>query len=71
MNQYSTEPEYTVEESEKIPHMESKQDSSGQDYTAVEEDLHLLYHQLGISIDILGKIQDSLRVLGQSLREQV
>jgi len=67
MNQYSTEPEYTLEESEKIHLMGNKLDSSGRNYMAVRADLDLLYQELNISVDILGKIRDSVRVLELSL----
>ncbi len=70
MNQYSTESEFSVVESERIPPMESRQDSSDRRYTAVQADLALLFQELNISVDILGKIRDSVHVLEQSLQEQ-
>ncbi len=67
MNQYSTTPEFSVEESERIPLMGKLRASSVPDYMAVVADLDLLYQELNISVDILGKIRDSVRVLELSL----
>ncbi len=70
MNQYSTEPEYTVEELVKIPPMVSKLVSSNRNLQEVKAELGLLYQELNISVDILGKIRDSLLVLQLSVQEQ-
>ncbi len=70
MNQYSTEPEYILAGLEKTRHTVSKLDSSGRDYLAVKADLALLFQELNISVDILGKIRDSVLELEQSLGEQ-
>ncbi len=69
MNQYKTTPEYSVEESVKIPPMESKLDNLGRrlNYQEVVAELALLSQELTISVDILGKIRDSVRVLELSL----
>ncbi len=71
MNQYKTEPEFILEESERIHPMESKPVSFDRNYTAVQADLALLYQELNISVDILGRIRDSVLVLQLSVREQV
>ncbi len=70
MSHQSREPEYILEESEKTHHMERLQASSIPDYQAVQADLALLYQELNISVDILGRIRDSVLVLEQSLGEQ-
>ncbi len=70
MNRYSTEPEYILAGLEKTRHTVSKLDSQGIDLQAVQADLALLYQELNISVDILGKIRDSVHVLEQSLGEQ-
>ncbi len=68
MTQYSTEPEYSVEEkSEGINQQWVLSKASSPNYMAVVADLDLLYQELNISVDILGKIRDSLRVLELSL----
>jgi len=69
MSQYKTEPEYSVEESVKTHPMENKLGCSNRSYLAVQADLALLYQELNISVDILGKIRDSVHVLEQSLVE--
>ncbi len=69
MSQHSRVPEYSVEESVKIPHMENKPVSSDRKYMAVQADLALLYQELNISVDILGKIRDTVLVLQQSVQE--
>ncbi len=70
MNQYKTEPEFILEESEKIHPMVNKLDSLGRNYMAVQADLALLYQELSISTEVLEKIRDSVQVLALSLREQ-
>ncbi len=70
MNQYKTEPEFILEELGKTLHTENKLVSLGRNYTAVQADLDLLYQELNISVDILGKIRDSVLALVQSLGEQ-
>ncbi len=68
MTQYSTEPEYSVvEKQEGINQQWVPSKTSSPDYMAVVADLDLLYQELNISVDILGKIRDSLRVLELSL----
>ncbi len=63
------EPEYLVVESEKT-HLTGKLlGNSDRNYQAVQADLALLYQELNISVDILGKIRDSVHVLELSLRE--
>ncbi len=62
------EPEYSVVESQEIHHMVSKQlSASTTSYQEVEAELRLLYKELTMSVDILGKIRDSVLVLGLSL----
>ncbi len=71
MNPWSTVPEYSVEESEKIPLTEKLQDYTNQiSLVQVQAELSLLSKELSISVDILGRILDSVRVLEQSLEEQ-
>ncbi len=71
MTQYSTEPEYSVEEKlEKTSPRLVLSKTSSRDYLAVVADLGLLYQELSISVDILGKIRDSVRGLELSLQEQ-
>ncbi len=70
MSQYKTVPEFIVEELVKTPHTVNKPGSSDRDYQAVQADLALLYQELNISVDILGRIRDSVLVLEQSLGEQ-
>ncbi len=68
MNQYSTTPEYSVVESEKILHMGKRQVCAHTtSYQEVEAELALLYKELAMSVDILGKIRDSVLVLQLSL----
>ncbi len=73
MNQYSTEPEYTVKESERIHLTESQPVNTAQRYHMVEvvAELALLSKELDMASDILGKIRDSVHVLVLSLPEQV
>ncbi len=59
-----------MEESEKMPHMGNQLRSSNLNSTAVQADLALLYQELGISLDILAKIRESIKVLELSLLEQ-
>jgi len=73
MNQLtpSREPEYSVEELGKTPHTEKLLACiNPSSITEVEAELHLLYQELSISTDILGKIRDSVRVLALSVGEQ-
>ncbi len=70
MNQYKTEPEFMVEESEKTLHMVNHLRNSSTillDGAVVE--LRLLSKELSMSVDILEKIRDSVLVLEQSLEE--
>ncbi len=69
MNQFSTTPEYSVVESVKIPLTEKHPGYLIRDYQAVQADLALLYQELNISVDILGRIRDSVRVLELSVQE--
>ena len=73
MKEYqSPEPEYSVVESGKTLHMVSKPlCSSTTSYLEVEAELALLYKELTMSVDILGKIRDSVLVLELSLQERV
>jgi len=70
MNQYETTPEFILEQSEKILPTERVPVNLDRDYMAVVADLDLLYKELTISVDILGKIRDSVRVLELSLEAQ-
>ncbi len=57
--------------SEKIHHMGSRRLlASTTSYVEVEAELRLLYKELTMSVDILGKIRDSVLVLQLSLEEQ-
>ncbi len=69
MNQYSTEPEYSVEELAKIPHMVNKLVSSDLNFKEVVAELAQLSVELDSVLGILGKIQDSVLVLRLSLVE--
>ncbi len=71
MNQYSTEPEFTVEELVKTPLMVNQLVSTNRDFSSVRAELALLCQELTISVDILGKIRDSLVVLELSVSEPV
>ncbi len=71
MNQYKTTPEFSVVESERTHLMGKQQDYTIPDYQAVQADLALLFQELNISVDILGRIRDSVHVLELSLQEQV
>ncbi len=71
MNQYSTEPEFSVEELVKTPHMVKQLVSSARNYQEVEADLALLSVDLDSVFGILEKIRDSLLVLELSVQEQV
>ncbi len=70
MNQHSTEPEYTVQESEKTLLTVNKPDCLNRNYFAVVADLVQLEQQLILQADISEKILGSLHVLVQSLVEQ-
>ncbi len=65
-------PEYSVVESRETLHMVNGLHLSNTvlDYLQVEVELALLSKELTMSVDILGKIRDSVHVLEQSLREQ-
>ena len=64
------EPEYILEESEKMLPTEKPLDCTNLNYQQVKVDLVQLFQQLSMAIDILGKILDSVHVLEQSLGEQ-
>ncbi len=68
MNQPSTEPEYTVETSKRGPHQEILPITNLQE---VEAELALLSREVGMSIDILERIRDSVDVLQRSVSRQV
>ncbi len=71
MSQPSTVPEFIVQESEKIHRMERVQLSADMtSYQEVEAELRLLYKELSMSVDILGRIRDSVLVLELSLQER-
>ncbi len=70
MNLQSRVPEYSVEELERTPHMVNGQVCTNRNYREVTAELALLSKELKISTDILGRIQNSLHVLVQSLGEQ-
>ncbi len=70
MNRYSTEPEFTLEQSEKIALMESQPvylSRTSWDQVVVE--LRLLSKELNMSVDILGKIRDSVQDLERSVED--
>ncbi len=69
MNQYSTESEYILAESEKTHPMEKPLANLGQDFTQVEVALEQLHRELGLVQDTLEKIRDSLLDLEQSVQE--
>ncbi len=70
MNQYSTTPEYSVVQSEKMHHtVKAQLCASTVSYQEVEAELRLLYKELTMSVDILGRIRDSVLVLQLSLQE--
>ncbi len=66
----SMEPEYILEESEKIHPMENKLACINLNYSQVEVELVQLLGAVKLSIDLSEKIQDSLHVLVQSLQER-
>ncbi len=67
----STEPEYSVEQPLERTILSTAQlKGSIRNYQEVEADLALLLQELNISVDILGRIRDSVRVLQLSLQEQ-
>ncbi len=72
MNQSKMDWEYTLEESEKIHPMVNKLDCSNHSLNLeqVVVELRLLSMELTMSVDILGRIQNSVHVLVQSLEEQ-
>ncbi len=69
MNQYSTEPEYSVvvQSGKIIPFTVPSKDTMLICMDQVAAELRLLSKELSMSVDILGKILDSVRVLEQSL----
>ncbi len=69
MNRYSTEPEFILEQSGKTRRMGKLQDYTTPDYLAVVAELALLSQELNISLEILGRIGDSNKVLSLSLQE--
>ncbi len=72
MNQYSTEPEYSVEKPlERIsPISVRSEDTSSKSWDQVVAELRLLSKELSISQDILGRIRESLEQLSQGLEYQ-
>ncbi len=71
MSQYSTEPEFSVEVLEKTHHSTAQSKAIRLvSLVEVEAELALLSKELTMSVDILGKIRDSVLVLGLSLGEQ-
>ncbi len=71
MNQSWTEPEFSVEESEKMRLTENRQDYSNRILVSqVAAELKQLSQELELVITISRKIRDSLLVLEQSLEEQ-
>ncbi len=71
MTQYSTEPEYSVEEkSERMhPSIAQSRDIKLRYMDQVVAELRLLSKELDISVDILGRIRDSEHALLQSLED--
>ncbi len=72
MIRYQTEPEYTVEESleKMLPSTVQLEDTKSRCMVQVQAELRLLSKELTISVDILGRIRDSVQELEQSLEEQ-
>ncbi len=72
MNQYSTEPEFTVETQlgKTLPITVPFETTTSKSWVQVQAELKLLSVELSMSVDILGKILDSVLVLEQSLGEQ-
>ncbi len=66
MSQHSTEPEYSVVESEKIHPMASKLVSFVQD---LQVDIQVLYQELTKLEGFCGRIADDCRVLELSLQD--
>ncbi len=69
MNQYKTEPEYILEQSEKMHLTEKQPGYLIRDYQEIKAELALLSQELNMSVDILGRIRDSVRVLELSVQE--
>ncbi len=70
MSQYKTEPEYSVEPSERMRLTEKVQDCLNRDYLQVVADLVELYQQAIKLQDMSVRNTDSIRVLVRSLRGQ-
>ncbi len=71
MNQYSTEPEYSLEESEKIPPTESLQDCTNQSLLVqVAAELRLLSEEVSTCTITLRGIRNSLVLLRVSVEER-
>ncbi len=73
MNQWSTEPEYILENpSEKIIHSSAQsKDMDLNSMVQVVAELRLLSQELSMAIDISGRIRDSVHVLLLSLEERL
>ncbi len=71
MNQYSTEPEYTLATSEKIHLTEKQLDYSSRNWDQVVVDLEQLLAAFVMQADISRNIQRELVKLVQSLQELV
>ncbi len=69
MSQYSTEPEYTLEESEKTVHMGNLPLYTNRNYFGVVADLEQLEQALALQADTLGKTRSLLHALVLSLQE--
>ncbi len=70
MNQFSTEPEYTLEESVKIPLMGNKLVSFDRDWQALQVDLEVLSRQVTRLVDTSSEIEESFKDLVSWLQEQ-
>ncbi len=69
MNQYSTEPEYSLAESEEIQRMAKHPSSSNIDYLALVADMQVLSAQLTNLVDTCGVIDASIKDLVSLLQE--
>ncbi len=71
MSQFSTEPEYTVEEPAEMLDMENKPSCTNRDFEQVEAEVRqLLTHSIRV-LNMQDAITVRLQVLQQSLQEQV
>ncbi len=70
LNLSSTEPEFTLEESERIPLMEKQLAYLSQTLLDLEVDSVVLYKELTKLEGMSGRITDSLRELRLSVQEQ-